>query len=455
MPYKGERASKGGHTDIVKNPDVASFLQECEYMKVPSEEEGKEIAELYKEIELGGSLPEKIVASDASTYSEPINNNFPSTQIGYVKVSLVLIEINNYNGLYLDNRFVDPFKVAQLHKNSDAIAFTLPGSNIQYKGESSVANGFRRAVYEQFCSQNTQFSKTGDYNIKGTLYYLDRIIDEPLLEVHKCPSCGYNEQTFSFDTNEVVNCPNCKENIYFTDSLRLHEQISDFGNSASAITRFMNVTEHLLMATLIRMMADNYPEALSKMAFMIDGPLAIFGQPARVHARLMKFYFDVRQKLHSMNLSTPIIVGLQKTGQLAEHAEAINRYIEPKTFKLIDDTYRSKYIVGFEKSSENFGHETYYGQDFIFKSASGKVFVIGIPYPFAKKNIKKEFAKQKANVDTYKDILSRTFKLIQHFEFELYENAVVPIALAHRHASISLVPGGKVLDMLSRSGLIK
>ena len=80
---------------------------------------------------------------------------------------------------------------------------------------------------------------------------------------------------------------------------------------------------------------------------------------------------------------------------------------------------------------------------------------LGIPYPFAKKNAKKEFAKQKANIDAYGDILARTFKLIQHFEFELYENAVVPIALAHRHASISLVPGGKVLDMLSRSGLIK
>ena len=455
MPYKGERASKGGHTDIVKNPDVASFLQECEYMKVPSEEEGKEIAELYKKVELSETLPEKIVASDASTYSEPIDNHFPSTQIGYVKVSLVLIETGNYNGLFLENHFVDPFKVAQLQKNSDAIAFTLPGSNIRYKGESSVSNGFRRAVYEQFCAQNTQFSKTGDYNLKGTLFYLDRILDEPLLEVHRCPSCGYDEQSFRFGDDEIVKCPRCNEKIYFTDSLRLHEQISDFGNNTSAITRFMNVTEHLLMATLIRMMADNYPEALSKMAFLIDGPLAIFGQPARVHARLMKMYYDINQKLQAMNLSAPLVVGLQKTGQLAEHAETIGRYLEPKTFKLVDDVYRSKYIVGFEKSSENFGHETYYGQDFIFKSASGKVFVVGIPYPFAKKNAKKEFAKQKAKIDAYGDILSRTFKLIQHFEFELYENAVVPIALAHRHASISLVPGGKVLDILSKNGLVK
>ena len=43
--------------------------------------------------------------------------------------------------------------------------------------------------------------------------------------------------------------------------------------------------------------------------------------------------------------------------------------------------------------------------------------------------------------------------VLTHFELELYENAIIPIALAHRHASISLVPGGKVLDILSKKGL--
>lgn len=36
---------------------------------------------------------------------------------------------------------------------------------------------------------------------------------------------------------------------------------------------------------------------------------------------------------------------------------------------------------------------------------------------------------------------------------DLYENAVIPVALAHRHASISLAPGGKVLDLVTRHGL--
>jgi hypothetical protein len=43
--------------------------------------------------------------------------------------------------------------------------------------------------------------------------------------------------------------------------------------------------------------------------------------------------------------------------------------------------------------------------------------------------------------------------LIRHFELDLYDSAIVPVALAHRHASISIVPGGKVLDIITKTGL--
>jgi hypothetical protein len=56
-------------------------------------------------------------------------------------------------------------------------------------------------------------------------------------------------------------------------------------------------------------------------------------------------------------------------------------------------------------------------------------------------------------LDRYGLLIERACDLIRHFEMDLYDNALVPVALAHRHASISLVPGGKVLDLLVRSGL--
>jgi hypothetical protein len=452
MPYARERASKGGHTDLVKNPDVATFLQDCAYMKEPTDEEAASIAASYKPAPESNSLPVKAVASDASPYSEPISGKFPSTQIGYVKVSLVLIDLKDYDGLSKPGeRFVDPFKVAEMHRNADAIAFTLPGSNIRYKGAKTVQVGFRRAIWDQLSDERTSFSKGNEFTVRGTL--LD--IDGGTVEMKKCPVCGFEPAGgFKFTQGqEIQSCPGCCEEVYLTDSLRIHEQMSDFGDNTAAMTRFMNATEHLIVATLIRMLGHYQPKVLSDMAFIVDGPLAIFGQPASISFGLLSLYNRIAQNLAKQGLQPPIIMGLQKDGQVMEHARALSRYLQNNTYRVVDDDYRASYIVGTSALTDNFGHETYYGQDFIFKTNAGRIFTVGLPYPFPDKKNRKLFAKQKADVAFYGNQIARAFDVVRHFEFDLYENAVVPIALAHRHASISLVPGGKVLDLVTRHGL--
>ncbi|MGZ3853886.1 MAG: hypothetical protein ACXVBX_13905, partial [Flavisolibacter sp.] len=125
--------------DLVKNPDVDNFLKNCDYMREPSEADGQEIAKAFIAAPQSDRLPLKVVASDASPYSEPLTDKFPSTQIGYVKISLVLIALKEFDALKQPGtRYVDPFKAAQIHRNANGIAFTLPGSNIRYKGAKSV-----------------------------------------------------------------------------------------------------------------------------------------------------------------------------------------------------------------------------------------------------------------------------------------------------------------------------
>ena len=138
-----------------------------------------------------------------------------------------------------------------------------------------------------------------------------------------------------------------------------------------------------------------------------------------------------------------------------EHARSLTPFLndlfsKKTVFRVVDDAYRGKYICDVQNI--NFGHETYYGQDFILKTESGRIFTIGIPYPFPDKQPRSDFAERKSNPANYGDLLSRSFDLVRYFEFDLYENAVVPVALAHRHASISLVPGGKVLTSSQNTG---
>lgn len=454
MPYSGQGASKSGHASFVHNPDISDFLEQCEYICKPGKEAVQDILSYYQPAPSSNTLPARLIACDASMYSEPFDNDFPNTQVGYVKISLVLVDLRHYAQLYQDNsRFVDPFKVAEMHRNAESITFTLPGSNIKLKGSKNVKDSFRRAIFEQFSDERTNFVKDGKYTLLDTLLAMCN----NKISLKKCPNCEHTcPEDFIFTPKKkYIHCPKCESIVYMTDILRIHEQISDFASNKSAITRFMNAAEHLLLASLVYMLWKQQPETLADMAFVLDGPLAVFGQPAKLHAQLMRFYWNINNDLENRGLKGPVIIGLQKTGQVMDHAKLASKHLDKNTFSVLSDSYRAQYVQGYPSDVENFGHETYFGQDFIFKSSKGYIFVFAIPYPFKSKMVRATFAKQKIEIERYKSMLPRALDIIRHFECDLYENAVVPVALAHRHASISLVPGGKVLDMISRTNFVE
>ena len=106
-----------------------------------------------------------------------------------------------------------------------------------------------------------------------------------------------------------------------------------------------------------------------------------------------------------------------------------------------------------DPAGHTFGYETYYGQDFIYKTPSGKTFDFLIPYPFASKDITHlDFKKKRPRLKIMKTYRAQ-LKLIDNLESDLYKNAIVPIALAHRFTAISFEPGGRVLDVFARQAL--
>lgn len=453
MPYVRETAGKGGHADFIRNPDVQAFLDGCDYLREPSDEEGKALASRFEVApkSIPPKLPRFVVASDASKSDTPINDKLPSTQIGFLKVSHVLISMDAYAGLIdPENRFVDPFKVAEMHRSASPLTFTMPGSNIRYKGIKSVRHGFRQALFDQLSTNR------GDDRSPMILVNSLRAIVGSKLEISKCPDCGSESTTFKFASSDVETCSVCKANVFISDWLRLHEGISDFGDNSSAMTRMMNAIEHLMLGAYIKQVFDIHPGALADIAFVMDGPLALFGEPAKLSFRLQELIYTVNERLKQLGLSPMLVIGLQKTGGVMNHALLLERFLGDGLLRIIDDDYRNEYITGSDSPSANFGNETYYGQDFLFKTERGRIFNFALPYPFPDKNINgggKAFASAKVELARYGEQIQRACDLIRHFEMDLYDNAIVPVALAHRHASISMIPGGKVLNLLVRSGL--
>jgi len=453
MPYKGEKAGKGGHADFVSNPDIITFLNDCEYLREPSDKEAEiMVSDFVDAPETSKTdLPSYVIASDASKKDSPINDKLPSTQIGYIKISHVLVDLNNYSNLSeLHSNYIDPFKVAEIHRSANPLTYVLPGSNIRYRGATNVKNGFRKAVFEQL---DRNIGNNGSpVKLLDVLINISDKVDcnrNKEIVIEKCPCCKANNAFNFLQNKKVVKCSSCNNDIYASDWLRLHEDISDFGNNTSAMTRMMNALEHLLFVSLMLQIFEKDPNSLSKTAFILDGPLAVFGQPAKLHARIMQKICEINQRLGSLNLDPVLVIGLQKTGELVDYTVMIDKYLSNNKIKVISDDYRYKYIKGSDTPSENFGHETYYGQDFIYKTQSGKIFNFALPYPFCNKENVKQFVKDKVDYSKYGNLIDRACKLINYFEMDLYENAIVPVALAHRHASISIVPGSKVLDIIS------
>ena len=461
MPYENQYADKSSHFDIVRNPDVATFLKECEFLKPPSDEEGAAMAAKYitPPSTHGIALPQRVIALDGSFYESSIDERLPSTKIGYVKVGAILIHLAEFQALR-QGEFVDPFRVARLKENNDALTFSLPSANIRSKGRSSVTEAFRAAVDQGLHSERTRFVP-GDptTSLRSTLFELASrrkhgTGDPSRLHLHRCPSdsCDAKELEVK-DLAGIQRCSVCNTEIFAADSLRLYEEVNEFQSNQVPMSRFMLVLEHMLPVHYCRYLLTVAPQLLSETAFFIDGPLAIFGTAAWLHASLLSFLSDVNKRLVSMGLRPMLVIGLQKTGQVVDHAMMVSKFIPNDRLLAIDDDYRYKYILaGRDPSANGFGGETYYGQDFIFRTTTGRTFVFGMPYPFATKAESKDFTTEKVQVERYTE-LSRALALIKHFESDLYQNAVVPIALAHRYTAISLMPGGRVLDVMTKHAL--
>lgn len=464
MPYQGEVANKASHRNMIKQPDVAKFLKGCHYLKPPGPGEAQEMAGAFADAPPleDVPLPSQIIAIDGSDYESSLDDHLlPSTRIGYVQIGCVLIDMEQMNRLRVENgRYVDPFEVAKLEENNSPLAFPVPSSNVRWDGAPTVRRGFRAAVEQHFRSELTQTRK-GDpsSSLRGTLFFIASRRAGPLgtgnprrLRVHRCPNegCGDDQPIEVRIENDEEQCPKCGGPIYATDCLRIWEAVTDYQSNYEALGRLMNALENLLFVHYVRFFADNSLTALSSTVFFIDGPLAVYGNAAWLHAPILGYLHEVNQRLRELILSEVLVIGLQKTGQIADYANMLDRHLAKGRLLAIDDDYRYRYIVtSRDPSSNGFGAETHYGQDFIFKTESGRVFVFAIPYPFTSKAAVADFVKAKVEVPRY-PVLPRALRLIQHLESDLYKNATIPVVLAHRYTAISLVPGGRVLDILTR-----
>ena len=459
MPYQNELADKTSHIDIVKNPDVEEFLKSCHKIDFPDSEEIQSLTSVFKATPVAKfKKPKNIISIDGSYYESSISEKFPSRKICFIKVGVVLLKYNVLDNIGDSFSFVDPFEVAKFKENNESYSIVLPSANIVYSDCSDVKESFRNALEDQFDRLRTE-KDNPETSLKTTLFKLAAYLDgcsETKIKLSKCPSCEKEEDIYVYK-DQISRCPHCHKPLFVTDVLRVWEQVEGMNSSISAITRTMNVVERLIAVHYIRTIVEksrhSYVETLENICFFIDGPLAIFGEPAKLHSCIMKYLGKINKEMRAHGKSDIMMIGIQKSGAINDFMNLAKDFIDKNTIFCLNDSFRYKYInIGMKQASDTYGKETYFGQDFLYKSSSGKLFVFNVPYPWEMKSSISYFSIEKSNIRNYSNIGTYT-SILNDFECQMYENSLIPTVLAHKYTAISLAPGSKVLDLLAKSNI--
>jgi len=380
---------------------------------------------------------------DGSPQEVAVREEYPSTRIGYIQVAAVLVHLEEMLGQEAAY-FVDPAVIRAA--TSEALhSIVLPSSNVCRQDMSSVRDSWRAEIFEIF--RDYQVEETSLLDIFMLLVdFSDKRTGQGSIVAARCSANdACNARNISVPRSGI-DCAQCGGRIFPTDALRVHEEVTEEHPNITALTRLMTVLEHITMVGYLHFLFQRQPRVLGNVAFVGDGPLALFGPQAWLHTPILAFIHDLSARLAAQQMRSPVIVGLEKTGQFAEHAAAIGESIPRQTLMALPDSYIYGHVLTFRAAAGvEYGRDTYYGRKFFYRTARGQMLTLTIPKP--------NQSISDPHNPVHFPMMRDTLAFLDRIGTALYQDAVIPVALAHSFASIPLRTGSKVLRLLSQEFL--
>lgn len=137
------------------------------------------------------------------------------------------------------------------------------------------------------------------------------------------------------------------------------------------------------------------------------------------------------------------LAGVEKSGAFVDHAAAIEPYLPSESVMIPDNDYIYRYIVPGDAESGIYGFNTYYGSKLFFKSATRDMYVLTVPT--------RTVVSQPTPADFPN--LEVILHLVAQLRCHMYDNALVPIALANKLVSLSDFPSQRILTAFARQEL--
>lgn len=447
MPFEGEFAQYRSITRVMESEVVKSLLGSCE-VRLPSDEDG---VNTLKPADMKPSdwLPEFCIAVDGSFQEVPVNNGFPGANVAYVTLSSVVLDVKKMRE-FDAQRPVNPKEFKSVEK-AQSFEMALPGCNVVLKGMTSSEAAFRKVLFDMF---------SGISELDGgesMLETYEALLAYKPVDVEgkgqKCPYASCQEPNRAFKVGLGEYQCTCVKGLplYSVDALRIHEGMNPAGSNGAMVAEVMQALERVWLVHVLRAIErNNYLHLLQRVAFVMDGPLAVFGHPAWLSNSIQRELARINDKVIAATGKDMLILGIEKSGVFVSHFEMLDKQkdgepgrVPVQSVYLLDDEYIKKNII-FSESDKDYGSQTYFGRKLFYKTAAGAMIVASLPFF---KDSHKKLAT--ANADQFPR-LEDAMALLDQLQSSRYKNSVVPLIAAHAEAALPLNLGRRLLEELAR-----
>ena len=461
-----EYASKISHRHIIADNDIQQYIHEC---VIPFEGKDMELnpSLLHDIIYPTKNRIQNIIAIDGGYTTIAIKKKFPSSLISFFQFGTLLIERKYLEGLHA-TPFISPKDMAELKKlMPDKLA--LPTKNLLLKGQTSLKYAVRKVIYDFFMNKDRD-----DESLMNTLYWFlfrkyefSELVNNPndcacsfhkvgtedylykctscnnkAYQLSRCPNCEELEillDEAALDKNSYVwKCPHCGENIFLTDIFRLFETVDNELGAGGILGYILSATENLLLVHMIRILTQIKHGFLNEFLLVKDGPLSFVGQTANMY-KPMRHLLNFLRKNNNVN-----IIGIEKSGAFVDHAKEIADKMKPGQIFLMDNDHIYKYIMPADGNME-YARTSYYGGKFIYKSKEEKLYVLTLP-------VETHHYYSRPQLGDLKNI-EEILLNIDLLKCDIYQDAIIPIALVNKLVSLSNYPGSNIIRHFTKQNI--
>jgi len=384
------------------------------------------------------------LAVDGSHVVERIRDGLPSVMYGFAQAAAAFVDLTIMES-QRSERFVDPVAIERA-VNTALVSLDLPVAGAYTRPGIDIATSWREAIDRLFRTKRVEVNRI-DQSLLDLLLLLHGEPGKPSVSVPvNCPDDECSQQDVQVPA-AGLSCPGCGRHLYPTDTLRIHEEAVEEGTNEAALGRLMSVVELLVfvgLATLLWEQSRN--ELLQTTLFIVDGPLAMYGPPAKLRGRALTFF-------QAMVATTagcgPFICGLEKSGAMVDYARQLARHDVVLPGELVVCDQQVIRAVTNSANAVSYGKETYWGRKFIYRARDGRVVV---PTVMPAINPPYDSSGGQPDPEGY-PTLPAILDVIDRTGSSMYRDGIIPVAAAHGRAAFPIGVGTDVLRLVAKQKL--